>query len=215
MVQLRPVKRTQEPSSPLTGTRISGKTNSGCSPVSFKAICFPVKSRNSIHEMESESQPASAASSLTPAKEARLRVTKTVQPRHGLRSHSPAREAEAGAGATPPLGRRPAGNRPHFQEAQTVPRGATSAEGFHGGALRERERGIYSPTSAEARERVAGAGSGEHPILAAPWFLWEELQDPSPRARVEANVPWCPAPAEGTRCQERCGRCLPPQDQKA
>lgn len=129
----------RNPSSPLTGTRISGKTNSGCSQYHLKPSAF-LKSRNSIHEMEVKASlpPQRARFRLLPR--ARLRVTKTVQPSMASSHSRPGRRAQAGA--TPPLGRRPAGKPPHFQEAQTVPRGATSAEGFPRRSPQNVRRGI-------------------------------------------------------------------------
>ncbi|XP_027407485.1 NHS-like protein 1 isoform X3 [Bos indicus x Bos taurus] len=213
MVQLRPVKKNSGTEvAPLQEHASQEKRTPVVSQYHLKPSAF-LKSRNSIHEMESESQPASATSSLpTPAKSS-TQGHQDSAAEHGLRSHSPAGEAEAGAGATPPLGPSPSRKPPPISKKPKLflvvspPQRDFTAEPAENVSVAS-----PSPTSGEARERgAAGAGSDDTDSGSSVVLVGGAAGSESP-GRVEANVPMVPAPAEEPGARNGVERCLPPQD---
>lgn len=123
---------------------------------------------------------------------ARLRVTKTVQP--SMASGATARPGRRSPERVPPRcsARRPAGSRPPF------PRSPNCSSWCHlrrGISRRSPPRTwAWHLLAPRAQRHERGVQQGlvlMTPILAAPWFLWEELQDPSPRAEWKPMSPWC------------------------
>ncbi|XP_043744188.1 NHS-like protein 1 isoform X1 [Cervus elaphus] len=213
MVQLRPVKKNSGSEvAPLEEHASQEKQTPVVPQYHLKPSAF-LKSRNSIHEMESESQPASATSSLpTPAKSSTQGHQDSAAER-GLRSHSPAGEAEAGAGGTPPLGSSPGRKPPPISKKPKlsflVP---PSQRDFTAEPAENVSAASPSPTSGEARERgAAGAGSDDTDSGSSMVLVGGAAGSESP-GRVEANVPMVPAPAEEPGARNGVERCLPSQD---
>ncbi|XP_043312985.1 NHS-like protein 1 isoform X2 [Cervus canadensis] len=213
MVQLRPVKKNSGSEvAPLEEHASQEKQTPVVPQYHLKPSAF-LKSRNSIHEMESESQPASATSSLpTPAKSSTQGHQDSAAER-GLRSHSPAGEAEAGAGGTSPLGSSPGRKPPPISKKPKlsflVP---PSQRDFTAEPAENVSAASPSPTSGEARERgAAGAGSDDTDSGSSVVLVGGAAGSESP-GRVEANVPMVPAPAEEPGARNGVERCLPSQD---
>ncbi|KAM9679409.1 NHS-like protein 1 isoform 4-T4 [Dama dama] len=213
MVQLRPVKKNSGSEvAPLQEHASQEKQTPVVPQYHLKPSAF-LKSRNSIHEMESESQPASATSSLpTPAKSSTQGHQDSAAER-GLRSHSPAGEAEAGAGGTPPLGSSPGRKPPPISKKPKlsflVP---PSQRDFTAEPAEKVSAASPSPTSGEARERgAAGAGSDDTDSGSSVVLVGGAAGSES-SGRVEANVPMVPAPAEEPGARNGVERCLPSQD---
>ncbi|CAI9173575.1 unnamed protein product [Rangifer tarandus platyrhynchus] len=213
MVQLRPVKKNSGSEvAPLQEHASQEKQTPVVPQYHLKPSAF-LKSRNSIHEMESESQPASATSSLpTPAKSSTQGHQDSAAER-GLRSHSPAGEVEAGAGATPPLGSSPGKKPPPISKKPKlsflVP---PPQRNFTAEPAENVSAASPSPTSGEARERgAAGAGSDDTDSGSSVVLVGGAAGSESP-GRVEANVPMVPAPAEEPGARNGVESCLPSQD---
>lgn len=213
MVQLRPVKKNSGSEvAPLQEHASQEKQTPVVPQYHLKTSAF-LKSRNSIHEMESESQPASATSSLpTPAKSSTQGHQDSAAER-GLRSHSPAGEAEAGAGATPPLGSSPGRKPPPISKKPKLSFLVPPPQRDFTAEPAENVRAASpSPTSREARERgAAGAGSDDTDSGSSVVLVGGAAGSESP-GRVEANVLMVPAPAEEPGARNGVERCLPSQD---
>ncbi|XP_048968986.1 NHS-like protein 1 isoform X3 [Canis lupus dingo] len=114
MVQLRPVKKNSGTEQALLYEQVSQEKLTPVVPqYHLKPSAF-LKSRNSINEMESESQPASVTSSPPPPAKSSSQGHRDGAAEHGPPSRSPggAREAEAGPGARPAPLQEPPGPSP-------------------------------------------------------------------------------------------------------
>eukprot|EP00069_Balaena_mysticetus_P015711 bmy_01792T0 len=210
MVQLRPVRKNSGTEVALFREHASQEKRTPVVPQYHLKPSALLKSRNSINEMESESQPASATSSLpTPAKSSTQGRQDSVAER-GLPSRSPGRagEAEAGPGTAPPHeppgplpSRKPplVSKKPKLFLVVPPPQRDFTAE-----PAENVSKASPSPTRGEARERcAAGVGSDETDsgisVLAGGAARSESL------GRVEANVPMVQPDASPAPSREEPG----------
>lgn len=210
MVQLRPVKKNSGTEVALIHERASQEKRTPVVPqYRLKPSAF-LKSRNSINEMESESQPASATSSLsTPAKSSTQGHQDSVAER-GLPSHSPDRagEAEAEAGTTPPHeppGPSPSRKPPPISKKPklflVVP---PPQRDFTAEPAENKSEALPSPTREEAREScIAEAGSDE--TNSGSSVLAGGATGSKSADGVEANVPMVQPDASPALAQEEPG----------
>ncbi|XP_031535873.2 NHS-like protein 1 isoform X1 [Vicugna pacos] len=210
MVQLRPVKKNSGTEGALFHEHASQEKPTPVIPqYHLKPSAF-LKSRNSINEMESESQPASATSSLpSPAKSSTQghqdSAAERSLPSHGL---SRAGNAEAGPGPTPPhepLGPSPSRKPPPISKKPKlfllVP---PPQRDFTVEPAENVSEASPSPTRGEAQEScTAGAGSDESDsgssVLAGGAVGSKSL------GRVEATVPMVQPDASPAPTQEEPG----------
>ncbi|XP_042843148.1 NHS-like protein 1 isoform X1 [Panthera tigris] len=192
MVQLRPVKKNSGPEQALLYEQVSQETLTPVVPqYHLKPSAF-LKSRNSINEMESESQTASVTGSPpTPAKSLSQGHQDGAAER-GLLSRSPGRAAEPEAGAAPlqePPGPSPGRKPPPISKKPklflVVPPPqrdftAEPAENVSGASP--------SPTRGEAAE-TCRAGAGPDETGPGGSDLEGGAAAPASPGRVRANVP--------------------------
>ncbi|CAK6446636.1 unnamed protein product [Pipistrellus nathusii] len=213
-VQLRPVRKSPgSPGAPLSELASQERRTPPVPQYHLKPSAF-LKSRNSINEMESESQPASVTSSLpTPAKSVSQGHQDGAAER-GRPSRSPgsAAEAEAGPGpAAAPLQRAPGpspskkppppiSKKPKLFLVVPPPQRDLTVEPA------ENVRGaVPSPTRGEASESgAAQAGSDETDSSSSPVLEGGAAGSTSP-GRREADVPMVQPSASPAPEQEEPG----------
>ncbi|KAK2503826.1 hypothetical protein MC885_018094, partial [Smutsia gigantea] len=169
MVQLRPVRKNSGSQDALLHEQVSQeKLTPGAPQYHLKPSAF-LKSRNSINEMESESQPASLTSSPPSPAKSVSQGHQDCAAERGLRSCSPGRVGRAEDGPGPrrasrqePAGPAPSRKPPPISKKPKLflvvppPQSDFSAEPT--GHVSE---AVPSPTRGEAQESAAGAGSHE------------------------------------------------------
>ncbi|XP_034526676.1 NHS-like protein 1 [Ailuropoda melanoleuca] len=208
MVQLRPVKKNSGTEQALLYEQVSQEKLTPVVPqYHLKPSAF-LKSRNSINEMESESQPASVTSSPpTPAKSLSQGHQDGAAER-GLASRSPGSTGEAEVGPGPraaplqePPGPSPSRKPPPISKKPklflVVPPPqrdftAEPAENVSGASL--------SPTRGEATESCRSRAGAEEPGFGSPVLEGEAAGSASPGG-VKAHVPMVqpdvsPAPSQ-------------------
>ncbi|XP_019807021.2 NHS-like protein 1 isoform X2 [Tursiops truncatus] len=214
MVQLRPVRKNSGTEVAQLREHASQEKRTPVVPQYHVKPSALLKSRNSINEMESESQPASATSSLpTPAKSSTQGHQDSVAER-GLPSRSPGRagEAEAGPGTAPPHeppspspSRKPppVSKKPKLFLVVPPPQRDFTAE-----PAENVSKASPSPTRREAREKCAAGAGSDETDSGSSVLAGGASRSESP-GRVEANVPMVqpdasPAPSREEPGAERC-----------
>ncbi|XP_060023474.1 NHS-like protein 1 isoform X1 [Lagenorhynchus albirostris] len=214
MVQLRPVRKNSGTEVAQLREHASQEKRTPVVPQYHVKPSALLKSRNSINEMESESQPASATSSLpTPAKSSTQGHQDSVAER-GLPSRSPGRagEAEAGPGTAPPHeppspspSRKPppVSKKPKLFLVVPPPQRDFTAE-----PAENVSKPSPSPTRGEAREKCAAGAGSDETDSGSSVLAGGASRSESP-GRVEANVPMVqpdasPAPSREEPGAERC-----------
>ncbi|XP_054553843.1 LOW QUALITY PROTEIN: NHS-like protein 1 [Talpa occidentalis] len=229
-VQLRPVKKNSGPEVAPSHEQVSQEKPTPVVPQYHLKPSVFLKSRNSINEMESESQPASLTSSLlTPAKSWSQGQQDGAAER-GLPSRSLGSAGEAGAGPGPrttllpqspgPSPSRkppPISKKPKLFLVVPPPQRDFTAE-----PAENVSEAAPSPTRGEAESFAAGTGSDE--TDAGSSVLEGGAAGSASLARVEANVPMVQPDASPAPEQEEPGanssadgageveNCLSPQD---
>ncbi|KAM7135842.1 NHS-like protein 1 isoform 2-T2 [Molossus nigricans] len=196
MVQLRPVKKNSGTEGALLHEQASQEKQTPIVPqYHLKPSAF-LKSRNSINEMESESQPASVTSSLpTPAK-IMSQGHQDGAAERGRPSRSPGRagETEAGPGpGTAPLQKAPGpwlskkpppiSKKPKLFLVVPPPQGDFTVE-----PAENVSQAVPSPTRGEAKESCA-AGAGSDETDSSRSVLEGGAAGSTSPGRVEANAP--------------------------
>uniref|UniRef100_A0A8C3YBJ8 NHS like 1 n=1 Tax=Catagonus wagneri TaxID=51154 RepID=A0A8C3YBJ8_9CETA len=210
MVQLRPVKKNSGTEVALIHERASQEKRTPVVPqYRLKPSAF-LKSRNSINEMESESQPASATSSLsTPAKSSTQGHQDSVAER-GLPSRSPDRAggAEAEGGTAPPQeppGPSPSRKPPPISKKPklflVVP---PPQRDFTAEPAENKSEASPSPTREEVRESCA-AEAGSDETDSGNSVLGGGAAGSKSPGGVEANVPMVQPAASAALAQEELG----------
>ncbi|XP_030709208.1 NHS-like protein 1 isoform X1 [Globicephala melas] len=214
MVQLRPVRKNSGTEVAQLREHASQEKRTPVVPQYHVKPSALLKSRNSINEMESESQPASATSSLpTPAKSSTQGHRDSVAER-GLPSRSPghAGEAEAGPGTAPPHeppspspSRKPppVSKKPKLFLVVPPPQRDFTAE-----PAENVSKASPSPTRGEAQEKCAAGAGSDETDSGSSVLAGGASRSESP-GRVEANVPMVqpdasPAPSREEPGAERC-----------
>ncbi|XP_067558029.1 NHS-like protein 1 isoform X3 [Pseudorca crassidens] len=214
MVQLRPVRKNSGTEVAQLREHASQEERTPVVPQYHVKPSALLKSRNSINEMESESQPASATSSLpTPAKSSTQGHRDSVAER-GLPSRSPghAGEAEAGPGTAPPHeppspspSRKPppVSKKPKLFLVVPPPQRDFTAE-----PAENVSKASPSPTRGEAQEECAAGAGSDETDSGSSVLAGGASRSESP-GRVEANVPMVqpdasPAPSREEPGAERC-----------
>ncbi|XP_022413453.1 NHS-like protein 1 isoform X1 [Delphinapterus leucas] len=214
MVHLRPVRKNSGTDVAQLREHAAQEKRTPVVPQYHVKPSALLKSRNSINEMESESQPASATSSLpTPAKSSTQGHQDSVNER-GLPSRSPGRagEAEAEPGTAPPHdppspspSRKPppVSKKPKLFLVVPPPQRDFTAE-----PAENVSKASPSPMRGEAREGCA-AGAGSDETDSGSSVLAGGASGPESPGRVEANVPMVQPDASPARSREEPGaeRC--------
>ncbi|XP_059971017.1 NHS-like protein 1 isoform X6 [Mesoplodon densirostris] len=210
MVQLRPVRKNSGTDVALLREHTSQEKRTPVVPQYHVKPSALLKSRNSINEMESESQPASATSSLpTPAKSSTQGHQDSVAER-GLPSRSPGRagEAEAGPGTAPPHeppspspSRKPppVSKKPKLFLVVPPPQRDFTAE-----PAENVSKASPSPMRGEARERCAAGAGSDETDSGSSVLAGGAARSESP-GRVEANVPMVQPDASPAPSREEPG----------
>ncbi|KAM8788342.1 NHS-like protein 1 isoform 2-T2 [Rhynchonycteris naso] len=212
MVQLRPVKKNSGTKGALLYEQASQEKRTPVAPQYHLKPSALLKSRNSINEMESESQPASVTSSLlTPAKS----MSQGHQDGAAERSHpslSPGRagEAEAGPGTAPaPLQRAPGpspskkpppiSKKPKLFLVVPPPQRDFTAE-----PTENASEAASNPTRREAKESSAARNGSDETYSGSSVLEGGAAGSTSPGS-VEAHVPMVQPDASPAPKQEEPG----------
>ncbi|KAG8510879.1 NHS-like protein 1 [Galemys pyrenaicus] len=210
-VQLRPVRKNSGPEVALAHEQVSQEKLTPVVPqYHLKPSAF-LKSRNSINEMESESQPASPTSSLLAPAKSWSQGQQDGAAERGLQSRSlgSARGAGAGPGLRTMLPPQPPGPSPSRKPPPiskkpklflVVP---PPQRDFTAEPAENVSEAAPSPTRGEAESCVAGTGSGETDSGSS--VLEGGAAGSATPARVEANVPMVQPDASPAPKQEEPG----------
>ncbi|XP_004674184.1 PREDICTED: NHS-like protein 1 isoform X2 [Condylura cristata] len=208
-VQLRPVKKNSGPEVALSQEQISQEKLTPVVPQYHLKPSALLKSRNSINEMESESQPASLTSSLPSPAKNWSQGQQGGATEHGLGSRSQGSAGEAGPGPHTTLLPQPPGPSPSRKPPPiskkpklflVVP---PPQRDFTAEPAENVSEAAPSPTRGEAESCAAGTGSDE--TDSGSLVLEGGAAGSASLARAEANVPMVQPDASPAPNQEELG----------